>query len=139
MSLSGENAATGRCLCGSFHFVAHGEPLTCVYCHCVDCRISSGAPVSALVGYDAEKVEYTGDEPKKYQSSETVTRAFCGTCGGTVSYEDELLPGEIYLHAGLFDEPDRLAPTVHSWHSQAVSWLSIDDGLPRHEKSSKPR
>lgn len=139
MSTPEETTVTGRCLCGGFRFVARGEPLSRMYCHCVDCRGSSGAPVSALVGYGADQVEYTGDEPKEYRSSESVTRAFCETCGGTVSYEDERLPGEIYLHVGLFDEPDKQPPTSHSWHSQSISWLHIDDQLPHHEKSSRPR
>lgn len=139
MSVSGENVATGRCLCGGFSFVARGEPRCSVYCHCVDCRRSSGAPVSALVGYATDRVDYTGDEPEKYRSSESVTRAFCGVCGGTISYEDERLPGETYLHVGLFDEPGKFPPETHSWHSQAVGWLLIDDELPRHEESSRPR
>jgi hypothetical protein len=139
MTTPEETPVTGRCLCGGFSFVARVEPLWRVYCHCVDCRRSTGAPVSALVGYASEQVEYTGERPKEYRSSGSVTRAFCGTCGGTVSYEDERLPGELYLHAGLFDEPDKQPPASHSWHSQAIGWLHVDDDLPRHQKSSRPR
>lgn len=139
MSPDAAAGATGKCLCGDFRFVARGEPLYRAYCHCVDCRRSSGAPVSMLVGYRAEEVEYTGEQPRSYRSSEGVIRAFCGTCGGTISYEDERLPGEIYLHAGLFDEPGRFPPLTHSWHSQTIGWLRIDDELPRHEQSSRPR
>lgn len=62
----------GACLCRGFRFVARGEPLYRVYCHCVGCRRSTGAPVSMLVGYRSEEVEYTGEEPKKYCSSEGV-------------------------------------------------------------------
>jgi hypothetical protein len=68
-----------------------------------------------------------------------LTRAFCGACGGSVSYEDERLPGEVYLHAGLFDDPESFPPLTHSWHSQAIGWLRIEDQLPRHERSSRPR
>lgn len=130
---------TGSCLCGGFRFAARGEPMYRAYCHCVDCRRVSGAPVSALVGYPAGEVEYTGEAPERYRSSEGVMRSFCGRCGGTISYEDERLPGEIYLHIGLFDDPGPLAPLTHSWHSQALSWLDFGDELPRHEKSSRPR
>lgn len=137
--MSQDSTATGKCLCGGFSFVARGEPVRRAYCHCVDCRRASGAPVSMLVGYKSEDLEYQGDEPKRYHSSECVTRAFCGTCGGTVSYEDERLPGEIYLHVGLFDDPDEFTPLTHSWHSQAVGWMRIQDELPRHEQSSRPR
>lgn len=131
--------ARGSCLCGAFGFTARGEPLASIYCHCVDCRKATGAPVSALVGYESGSVEYTGEEPVTYRSSESVTRAFCGACGGSISYEDTLLPGEIYLHVGLFEDPDSLPPTTHSWHSQAIHWLHVEDRLPRHERSSRPR
>lgn len=137
--MSGDFSMTGSCLCGSFGFAARGEPLYRIYCHCVDCRRSTGAPVSMLVGYRTEKVEYTGEQPKRYRSSETVTRAFCGTCGCSVSYEDERLSGEIYLHTGLFDEPESYPPLAHSWYSQAIDWLRIQDDLPRYEQSSRPR
>ena len=131
--------ATGGCLCASFRFVARGEPARSIYCHCVDCRRATGAPVSVLVGYPVDDVEYTGESARKYRSSSTVTRAFCGSCGGSVSYEDEFLPGEVYLHAGLFDDPEPLTPQTHSWRSQAISWLRLEDDLPRHETSSRPR
>lgn len=131
--------ARGRCLCGSFGFVARGEAARRIYCHCVDCRRATGAPVSVLVGYQEQDVEYTGQSPKRYRSSETVARTFCGECGGSVSYEDDLLPGEVYLHVGLFDEPERLSPQAHSWLSQAIDWLRLEDELPRHQTSSRPR
>lgn len=137
--MSQASTMTGACLCGGFRFAARGEPTYRAYCHCVDCRRSTGAPVSMLVGYRSEEVEFTGEEPEKYRSSEGVTRAFCGACGGSVSYEDERLPGEIHLHAGLFDDPESFPPLTHSWHSQAIGWLRIEDQLSRHERSSRPR
>lgn len=131
--------ATGGCLCGGLRFRVSGEPKYVAYCHCVDCRRASGAPVSALAGYDWTDVELLGEAPRTYTSSPGVTRSFCGVCGGTFAYEDERLPGEVYIFVGLFDDPEPLAPRTHSWHSQAVSWLRLDYELPRHETSSKPR
>jgi hypothetical protein len=31
------------------------------------------------------------------------------------------------------DDPERIAPAFHMWTSSQVSWLEIDDQLPRHE------
>lgn len=132
-------AMAGACLCGGFRFVARGEPLYRAYCHCEDCRRSTGAPVSTLVGYKTDEVEYFGKEPRRYRSSAGVTRAFCGTCGASISYEDERLPGEIHLHTGLFEDPEAFPPLIHSWYSQAISWLHLQDELPRYEQSSRPR
>ena len=65
---------------------ATGSPTVVVYCHCRDCRRSSGAPVSLFTGYRAEQVELPGGRPKGYESSPGVCRSFCGTCGTTISF-----------------------------------------------------
>lgn len=131
--------AEGRCQCGAVRLKVLGEPETVVYCHCVDCRRWSGAPVVALAGYKVERVEIRSGTPKGYDSSPGVRRSFCEDCGTPLSYEDARLPGEIYISVGVFDEPELFEPDVHSWTSQSLSWLDIRDDLPRHEKSSRPR
>jgi hypothetical protein len=90
-------AAEGGCRCGSVAFRARTEPTVVVYCHCRDCRRSSGAPISLWVGYRSERVELTRGEPTVYESSPGVRSSFCGTCGSPISFEDERLPGETYL------------------------------------------
>jgi hypothetical protein len=56
-------AAEGGCRCGAVAFRARAEPTVVVYCHCRDCRRSSGAPISLWVGYRSERVEVTRGEP----------------------------------------------------------------------------
>jgi hypothetical protein len=113
-----------------------GSPSFVVYCHCRDCRRSSGAPVSLFAGYRTEQVELPGGRPKGYESSPGVHRSFCGTCGTPISFEDERLPGEIYLPVGIFDDPEAFEPEEHEWWSLRPRWFDVRDGLPRHEESS---
>lgn len=80
-----------------------------------------------------------GDEPQVYCSSPGVRRAFCGSCGTSFSYEDERLPGDVYIAVGFFDEPEKFRPGGHSWSSRRMDWLRIEDDLPKYEKSSRPR
>ena len=80
-----------------------------------------------------------GEELEAYVSSPGIRRTFCGNCGTSFSYEDETLPGEIYLSVGVFDEPEKFEPQGHSWFSSRVRWLHIDDDTPRFEESSRPR
>ncbi len=84
-----------------------------IYCHCRDCRRSSGAPVSLFVRYRTEQVETKWGAPKVYSSSPGVSRSFCGDCGAPLSYEDERLPGEIYVPVWVFDEPEEFEPEMH--------------------------
>ena len=129
----------GGCRCEAVRITVSGEPDTVVYCHCGDCRKSSGAPVSLFVAYRWEYVEPGSGTPKIFESAPGVRRSFCSDCGTPLFYEDERLPGEVYIAIGVFDEPEVFEPREHSWLSRKFSWLDIRDDLPRHEESSKPR
>ena len=78
-------------------------------------------------------------KPKVYESAPGVRRSFCWECGTPMFYEDERLPGEIYVHIGVFDEPDTFEPREHSWYLRKLPWLDLRDELPRHKGSSRPR
>ena len=129
-------AAEGGCRCGAVAFRARAEPTVVVYCHCRDCRRSSGAPIALWVGYRSERVELTRGEPTVYESSPGVRRSFCATCGSPISFEDERLPGETYLPGAVFDDPEAFEPEAHDWVSRRLRWFDVSDGLPRHERSS---
>ena len=132
----GGDSAEGGCRCGAVAFRASAEPTAVVYCHCRDCRRSNGAPVSVWAGYRSEEVQLTRAEPSVYESSPGVRRSFCGTCGSPICFEDDRLPGETYLPAGVFNDPEAFEPEAHDWVSRRLRWFDVPDGLPRHEKSS---
>lgn len=131
--------AEGGCRCGAVGVRAVGEPTTVVYCYCVDCRRSSGSPVSLFAGYRKGQVQMDRGTVGAYASSPNVVRSFCPACGTPLSYEDGRLEGEIYVHVGVFDDPERFEPQAHGWVSQKPGWLVIRDDLPRYERSSVPR
>lgn len=133
-----ESSAEGGCLCGGIRFRVIGEPIVKAYCHCRDCRRASGAPVVAFAAYSDDKIEFVRGTPKVYSSSPGVRRSFCGDCGASLSYEADRLHDMVYLYSGLFDEPERFEPEVHGWIEQRISWLHLDDDLPRYEGTSRP-
>ncbi|WP_036548611.1 GFA family protein [Nitrincola lacisaponensis] len=92
----------GSCLCGSVSVSApnHAEVSLC---HCSMCRRWSGGPMFAV--HCSSGIEFTGDKPKAYQSSEWAERGFCEKCGTHLFYH--LLPNNEYiLPAGLFQDQD---------------------------------
>jgi hypothetical protein len=91
----------GRCLCGAVRFTADDVETDYHACHCGMCRRwSGGAPFFATgVG----RVEFTGEQPTRYTSSEWAERGFCRTCGTTLFYY--LKPAQTYaMSVGLFDD-----------------------------------
>ena len=51
-----------------------------------------------------------------------------------MSFETEVLPDETHLYAPSLSDRSLYQPTAHIFWSEKVPWLSINDGLPKHEK-----
>jgi hypothetical protein len=66
------------------------------------------------------------------ESGGTVTRHFCGTCGGRI-FTSGSLPGEmIMVQAGSLDDPGSVTPQAVIYTKQAVPWDHFDPALPRY-------
>jgi hypothetical protein len=122
----------GRCFCGAVKINASAQPFQVSWCHCKDCRRQTGAPAVVWAGFRRDEVEFEGT-PTWRRSSEFVVRSFCALCGTPISYEHEELAGEIYIHAGLFDEADRLVPDRQAYVTSKLFWMHLEDGLPTVE------
>ncbi len=129
---------TGRCLCGAIRFTTNAEPFQVSWCHCKDCRRQTGAPAVVWAGFKLDQVVFE-KEPKRRRSSAQVTRSFCADCGTPISYEHEELPGEIYIHAGLFDDADRLVLDRHAYVTSKLFWMHLEDGLATFEGVTRER
>jgi len=70
--------------------------------------------------------------PATLRSSPPVTRTFCGTCGTPLTYHSTAEPDWIDVTVASMDHPDALAPDDHIWTTSRLSWLVLDDDLPRH-------
>ena len=138
MTSSRKTGYTGGCRCGAVRFEASAEPHHVSYCHCVDCRRASGAPVLAFVGFMADEVAVEGEGLRTFDSG-PVTRSFCGVCGSPIAYVDARLAGRIYFVLGAMDAPENYVPTLHAYVSQQLPYLHFEDGLPRLERTSVPR
>jgi len=127
----------GRCFCGAVKLVASGPSFQVSWCHCRDCRRQTGAPAVVWAGFHLEQVAIEGT-PTRRQSSPHITRSFCAACGTPMTYEDDRLAGEIYIHAGLFDEADRLVPDRHAYVTSKLFWLHLEDGLTIADDATGP-
>lgn len=128
----------GGCRCGAVRFEVSAAPHHVSYCHCVDCRRATGAPVSAFVGFPMSAVTFFGEAPRLFENG-PVTRSFCGTCGSPISYVDERLAGSLWFLLGAMEQPERYKPTQHAHVREQLPFVHMPDGLPRHVKSSVPR
>lgn len=129
-------ATTGHCFCGNVTFAFTGPQSWACYCHCADCRRNCAAPVVTFLGTPLAGFEWTGQPPKQFISSKGVTRHFCDTCGTPMAFQADHYAGEIHLYAATLANPQDFTPAFHVHYDSRLTWLHLDDHLPKHAGSA---
>ncbi|MDY0885091.1 GFA family protein [Dongia soli] len=122
---------SGGCLCGRIRYRLLAPPIWTGYCHCTSCRRSTGTVGVAYAGFHNRDVEFD-KEPATFNSSPGVRRSFCPTCGTPMVYRSTRWPDETHILVGSMDNPEACPPANHFHASEQVSWLRLEDSLPRH-------
>jgi hypothetical protein len=122
------NKSTGGCLCGAVRYEVTGEFRAVTYCHCEQCRKTSGHFVAATA-VRHQNLELTEDSGLKwYKSSESADRGFCRTCGSSVFWRPS--HGRYMgIMAGTLDTPTGLSSRLHIYTDDASDYYEITDGL----------
>ncbi len=126
---------TGRCHCGRVTYKSTLPVNWSCYCHCEDCRRSTGSVAAAFIGIDREAFEWTGDIPKIYNSSKGVRRHFCPTCGTPMAFDADHYDTEIHLYTGTLDHPEDAPATFSVYAGEKLPWVHLDEGLKAYSKS----
>lgn len=118
------------CLCGAVRYRVTGEPAVAGVCHCTFCKRGTGSAFRVVALFDAAAVqsiqgvtkvyEYHSDESNRWARLE-----FCPTCGTTVTYTAEWIPGIRGISVGTFDDPNWIKPTRHVWTRSALHWTVL--------------
>ncbi len=122
---------TGSCLCGAVTFSVAGALPPPNACHCSQCRRQSGhywassdVPREALAITGAERLTW-------FQSSATVRRGFCATCGSFLFW-DPAGRAKIAVAMGAFDAPTGTQLALHIFVADKGDHYDIADGLPQN-------
>ncbi len=125
----------GGCLCGSIRYES-GAPITCeTLCHCSTCRRAQAAPFVAWFTVPAAEFRLIGGEPARYASTQRATRSFCPRCGTPLTFQHADTPEEIDVTTCSLDDAERVPPRDHTFARSRLSWVTLDDGLPRFAQS----
>jgi len=135
-SMKDDELYQGGCICRAIRYKVYGPPVMVAYCHCDDCRRSSGSVVSVLAGFQKEGYELIKGNPTYYEATPVAKRGFCKACGAPLIYENRNFPENIYIQIGSFDEPEKLPPDRHTWVADRIYWHEIRDDLKQYEKLS---
>ncbi|HEY2706993.1 MAG TPA: GFA family protein [Caulobacteraceae bacterium] len=123
-------ALSGGCQCGAVRFRVTGEIRHTSLCHCRMCQKAFAAPFGAFVSVPIAGMVWTRGQRKRFQSSNSVARGFCGDCGTPLTFEAAVGGKNIALATCAFDDPARLAPQRQSGLEARVAWMADVPGLP---------
>ncbi len=130
-----ESTLEGGCLCGHIRYRASGSPHTVNHCHCEQCRRYTGAVFATGVAFSAENITWLHDEPSIYMGSDICGYSFCPKCGSSIAYH-WIADDDIWLTIGTLDHPELVTPQGHQFIEEKISWIRLDDGLPRYDNFS---
>jgi len=121
---------TGKCECGAVRFEAQDVRQSVSFCHCSQCRRTSGHHWAATRA-DNDKFQLTSSDALKwYASSDFAKRGFCGTCGSSLFYQVNDAD-HIGIAAGCIDEPTGLTGGKHIFTASKGDYYDIADTLPQ--------
>jgi hypothetical protein len=128
----------GGCHCGAIRYEMTAEVAHHALCHCTDCRKASGAPAVAWAMAAADQMTITG-EPLTYASSEHGRRLFCGACGTSLFYTNEVIfPGMIDVQSATLDDPDSIPLQAQIQTAERIGWMEHLEDLPGFERYPGP-
>ncbi len=123
---------TGGCFCGRIRYEVHGTPFHAAICHCSDCRRVAGAPLVAWFSVAPSGLRFVSDVPKRFASSAKAVRSFCSDCGTPLTFQHQDLPAEIDITTCSLDDPELVPPLDHVRTNGRLSWMRVDDDLPKY-------
>ena len=126
--------ATGACLCGAVRYEVLGPLRPIVYCHCGQCRRTSGHFVAATAVAKDELVVDPDTDLGWFESSEIASRGFCRRCGSSLFW---LPKAEDYvcIMAGTLDNPGGVEAVAHIYADAKPGYYELNDGLPKHPQA----
>ncbi|WP_372707885.1 GFA family protein [Brevundimonas sp.] len=125
---------SGGCHCGAVRYQMTEEVAHHALCHCTDCRKASGAPAVAWALVPTDQVIITGS-PRAYASSEQALRHFCGVCGTSLFYtNDVVFPGMTDVQSATLDTPDALPLQAQIQTAERIGWMATAHDLPAFDR-----
>ncbi len=119
---------SARCTCGALTLSLPELSTLVVACHCLDCQRRTGAPFGVGAFYPAEAVTISGTATRYSRTAASGGRVhshFCPTCGSTLYWQAEALPGWIGVAVGALADPGHPAPVRSVFEQSKHGWVEI--------------
>ncbi|AIC31427.1 GFA family glutathione-dependent formaldehyde-activating protein (plasmid) [Rhizobium etli bv. mimosae str. IE4771] len=129
---------TATCLCRAVQISCGNPEGPGGYCHCEDCRKSTGSAFGVNIPFEMSEFRVVcgevGSFTKSTDGGNELTRHFCVNFGAPLYGTSPQYPGRVYVRAGVIDQPTLLHPASQSWCASRVKWSAIDPDLPSYPR-----
>ena len=123
----------GSCECQGVVFELIGELRDVVFCHCSQCRKTSGHYWAATQVSKGNLNLIKATSLSWYDSSDKARRGFCSVCGSSMFYERKGID-KISISAGSLEIPTSLDRMRHIYVASKGDYYDISDDLPQFEE-----
>ena len=123
----------GSCECQGVVFELIGELRDVVFCHCSQCRKTSGHYWAATQVSKENLNLIKAISLSWYDSSDKARRGFCSLCGSSIFYERKGID-KISVSAGSLEIPTSLDRMRHIYVASKGDYYDISDDLPQFEE-----
>ena len=123
----------GSCDCQGVVFELIGELRDVVFCHCSQCRKTSGHYWAATQVPKVNLNLIKATSLSWYDSSDKARRGFCSVCGSSMFYERKGID-KISVSAGSLEIPTSLDRMRHIYVASQGDYYDISDDLPQFEE-----
>jgi hypothetical protein len=124
----------GKCFCGAVHYSVPDEFRYAMYCHCSNCRRTTGSAFKPFAGIERDKLVVTqGADNLLVYGDDKANDTHCKRCGSLVY---SVVRDGAFAHIAmgtLVDDPT-IRPSRHIFVGSKASWFTITDDLPQHEE-----
>jgi len=131
---------TVSCACGQVSVTVRGAPGFSAICCCRNCQRRTGSAFGLSVYFHAIDVVARTGAPTVYRWWSDKDRwldfRFCPTCGTSVWWEAEFLPGKVGIAGALFDDDTPFAADGAYFCATKPDWVRFPDSLPQVARGS---
>jgi len=119
-----------QCSCGQLKATCEGDPIRISICHCHACQRRTGAPFGQQARWASDRVKVEGTATTYVRTGDSggkITFRFCPSCGSTVVYEIDKMPGMIAVPVGAFADSTFSPPVFSVYEARKHSWVKVPD------------
>jgi len=123
-------SGSGQCACSSVAYRVDGKLRDVWYCHCVDCRRTTGHHMAATEAARDDVTLERDDTLTWFSRQPGVRYGFCRQCGSTLFWTADDRPGRLSISAGTLDQPTGLTTAGVLFRAEAADYISVHPDVP---------